>query len=159
MSSEPFPPAAPAPRRLPDVAATHAFAGEVAAELEAGPARVVGLVGDLGAGKTEFVRGLARALGLPASEPIASPSYLLLDVHRGGRRPLAHYDAYFMQSADDIERAGLSELLREGCVVAVEWAERVAEALPANTLWIELAEAGDGHVARRLAGRPDGSGR
>ncbi len=124
-------------RTLPDVAATHALAAEVAARLR--PGDVVALVGELGAGKTEFVRGLAAALGVPAADGVCSPSYLLLNLHAGGRPPLAHFDAYFMQGADDIERAGLPELLAQGWVAAVEWADRVPGSLPAGAVWIRLA--------------------
>src|SRR5262245_38332768 len=114
---------------LPDVAATHRLAAQVAETL--GPGGVLALTGELGAGKTELTRGLARALGVPGSVPVCSPSYLLLNLYRGGRLPLAHFDAYFMQGADDLERAGLAELLAEGWVAVVEWADRVAPALPA----------------------------
>ena len=132
--------------QLPDLAATHALAGRLAARLGAGD--VLALVGELGAGKTELVRGLARALDVPADVPVCSPSYLLLNLYPGGRVPLAHYDAYFMAGPDDLERAGLADLRREGHVVVVEWADRVRSALPPDALWVQL-EAGDGPAARR----------
>lgn len=119
-----------AARLLPDLAATRAWAAELARDLRAGD--VLALVGDLGAGKTELVRGLAAALGCPADTPVCSPSYLLLNVYRGGRLPLAHYDACFMDSDDDLERAGLSEQLASGAAAVVEWADRVPDALPAH---------------------------
>ncbi|MFT7464580.1 MAG: tRNA threonylcarbamoyladenosine biosynthesis protein TsaE [Pseudohongiellaceae bacterium] len=122
---------------LPDVAATHALAARLAAELR--PGDVLALVGDLGAGKTEFTRGLGLALGLPPEVAVCSPSYLLLNLYDGGRLPLAHVDAYFMEGPDDLERAGLADLLADGWVMVVEWAERVAEALPAHTRWIQLS--------------------
>jgi tRNA threonylcarbamoyladenosine biosynthesis protein TsaE len=133
-------------RRLADVAATHALAAEIAAR--ARPGDVVALVGELGAGKTEFVRGLARALEVPATAPICSPSYLLLNVYRGGRLPLGHFDACFMHSADDLERAGFAELRAEGCLIVIEWADRVAEALPRESCWIELRVTDAGGVQR-----------
>ena len=80
MSSEPG-------RRLDGVEATHALAAEVAARLR--PGDVIALVGELGAGKTEFVRGLSRALGVPPATPVCSPSYMLLNLYSGGRLPLA----------------------------------------------------------------------
>jgi tRNA threonylcarbamoyladenosine biosynthesis protein TsaE len=121
---------------LPDLAATHALAARLAAGLR--PGDVLALTGELGAGKTEFTRGLARALGVSESVGVASPSYLLLNVYRGGRHPLAHFDAYFMRSDDDLERAGLAELRREGCLVVIEWADRVAGGVPAEARWLEL---------------------
>ena len=110
-------------RHLPDVAATHALAAEVAAR--AGPGAVIGLVGELGAGQTEFVRGLARALDVPEEAGVCSPSYLLLNLY-AGPRPVAHYDAYFMDGTDDLERAGLDDHCREGGVTEAEgWVARV----------------------------------
>ena len=133
---------------LPDVAATHALAARLAGAL--GPGDVLALVGSLGAGKTEFTRGLARALGVSDDAPVCSPTYLLLNVYRGGRLPCAHFDAYLMDSEDDLERAGFDDLRRDGHVVVIEWADRVPEALPPETLWIHLepAEDGAGRVAR-----------
>jgi len=138
---------------LPDVAATHRLARRLADALQ--PGAVLALTGELGAGKTELTRGLARALDVPGSVAVCSPSYLLLNLYRGGRLPLAHFDAYFMQGADDLERAGLAELLAQGWVVVVEWADRVAEALPVDALWIELepGETGPGSRVARLATR------
>jgi len=140
----------PSEHLLPDVAATHALAASLARELRAGD--LVALCGDLGAGKTEFTRGLAEALGVPASVPVCSPSYLLLNLYPGGRLPIAHFDAYFMHAPDDLERAGLHDLLASGHLVVVEWADRVAEVLPAEARWIELLPEGTGRRAR--CGRP-----
>lgn len=142
-----------ATRLLPDLAATHALAAELARGLQAGD--VLALVGDLGAGKTELVRGLAAALGCPPDTPVCSPSFLLLNVYRGGRLPLAHYDACFMESDDDLERAGLSELLACGAVAVVEWADRVPGALPAHAQWLAL-EPVPGHEGARLVRRLPG---
>jgi len=132
---------------LPDVSATHELARELAGSLE--PGDVLALVGELGAGKTEFVHGLSRALQVPRDVPVSSPSYLLLNVYRGGRLPLAHFDAYFMAGADDIERAGLAELRAEGCAVVIEWADRVRGALPEDTRWLTLEPGRGGEGTRR----------
>ncbi|MHC5209927.1 MAG: tRNA (adenosine(37)-N6)-threonylcarbamoyltransferase complex ATPase subunit type 1 TsaE [Planctomycetota bacterium] len=126
---------------LEDLAATHALAARLAGELR--PGDVVALTGELGAGKTEWTRGLARALDVPEQVSVASPSYLLLNVYRGGRHPIAHFDAYFMQSDDDLERAGLAEAIREGCIVVIEWADRVAAAVPPGARWLDLQPAAD----------------
>ena len=136
---------------LPDVEATQRLARRLAGGLRAGS--VVALTGELGAGKTELTRGLARALGLPAAD-VCSPSYLLLNLYRGGRLPVAHFDAYFMQGADDLERAGLAELLAEGWVAVVEWADRVASALPAGTQWVALGPGESGPGSRLASVRP-----
>jgi tRNA threonylcarbamoyladenosine biosynthesis protein TsaE len=130
---------------LADLAATHALAARLAAELR--PGDVLALTGELGAGKTEFTRGLAHALGVPSEAGVASPSYLLLNVYRGGRLPIAHFDAYFMRSGDDLERAGLPEAMREGCLIVIEWADRVEASVPRHARWLEL-RAGDTPDAR-----------
>ncbi len=131
---------------LADIAATHALAAQLAAELGEGGA--IGLVGELGAGKTEFVRGLAAALGVPEEGGVCSPSYLLLNLYEG-RKTVAHYDAYFMEGIDDIERAGLNEHLKQGAVVVVEWADRVQAALPDDTRWVHLGSGAAGPGSRR----------
>ncbi len=141
-----------AERLLPDVAATHAFAAELAEGLR--PGDVLALVGDLGAGKTELVRGLVAALGAPADTAVCSPSFLLLNVYRGGRLPVAHYDAYFMDSSDDLERAGLNDQLRAGALAVVEWADRVPEALPRGARWLELLHVTGDAGARRVRPLP-----
>jgi tRNA threonylcarbamoyladenosine biosynthesis protein TsaE len=133
--------------RLIGVEATHALAARVADDLR--PGMVIGLVGDLGAGKTEFTRGLVQALDVPRDQTVCSPSYLLLNVYEGGRLPVAHFDAYFMDGPDDLERAGLDDLRRSGHVIVVEWADRVLEVLPRDTLWFQL-EAGDQPDERRV---------
>lgn len=90
-----------------------------------GPGDAVLLFGPLGAGKTRFVRGLARGLGIDANE-IRSPSYTLIDEHVG-RLTLYHVDL-FRLSADALVDLGLEELFAADQVVAVEWAERLEEA-------------------------------
>ncbi len=132
---------------LHDVEATHALAARVAAVRRGGD--VIALRGELGAGKTEFVRGLAAALGAGQADVVCSPSYLLLNVYAEGSVPLAHFDAYFMSSSDDLERAGFDELRRAGHLVAIEWAERVEDALPDDTLWVDLRPLGDTPDGRR----------
>ena len=138
---------------LDDVAATHALAARLARDLQ--PGDVLALVGDLGAGKTEFTRGLGLALELPPDVAVCSPSYLLLNLYAGGRLPLAHVDGYFMEDGDDLERAGLADLLADGWVVVVEWAERVADALPEHTRWIHLSPGPDPGSRRVTLGGPE----
>jgi tRNA threonylcarbamoyladenosine biosynthesis protein TsaE len=99
-------------------------AGEaLARELDAGD--VVGLVGELGAGKTVFIQGLARGLGVPPEVPVTSPTFTLVNEYRGGRLPLFHVDLYRLEREDQLEDVGLDELYRRGDgVVAVEWFDR-----------------------------------
>lgn len=84
---------------------------------------VIALSGDLGAGKTQLVRGLARGLDCPAR--VHSPTFTLVNEYRGGRLPLFHLDLYRLESAEQIRRAGLEEFLQPEGVAVIEWAERL----------------------------------
>jgi tRNA threonylcarbamoyladenosine biosynthesis protein TsaE len=100
---------------------------------------LLALQGDLGAGKTHFVRGLARGLGLATGTAVPSPTFTIaqrFDLPDG--RVLEHIDAYRLGGVSELEAAGLDELCGSGRVTCVEWAGRVAEALPADRLEIEL---------------------
>ena len=85
--------------------------------------QVIGLSGDLGAGKTQLVKGIARGLGIPAR--VHSPTFALLNEYSGGRLPLFHLDLYRLNNADEVASAGLEVFLAEPAGVAVvEWIER-----------------------------------
>ena len=83
---------------------------------------MIGLSGELGAGKTQFVKGLARGLGIPGR--VLSPSFVLVNVYSGGRLTLFHLDLYRLDTPEQIAAAGLEEYLRPEGVTVVEWAER-----------------------------------
>jgi tRNA threonylcarbamoyladenosine biosynthesis protein TsaE len=84
---------------------------------------VIGLTGDLGAGKTEFVKGIARGLGV--TEKVLSPTFALVHEYMSGRLPLFHIDLYRLESASQIISAGLEEYLyRPTGVTVIEWIER-----------------------------------
>ena len=83
---------------------------------------VIGLTGDLGAGKTQLVKGLARGLGI--TNRVVSPTFALVNEYRGGRLPLFHLDLYRLESRAQISGAGLEEYLNPAGVTVVEWAER-----------------------------------
>ncbi len=117
------------------VAETEAVAADLARSLVAGD--VVALEGDLGAGKTQFVRGLLRGLGGDA-RLVSSPTYVLLNVYPGGRLTLFHIDAYRTAGPDDLAGIGFDELLDEGGVVAVEWPARLGDLLPAHRYTVRL---------------------
>ncbi len=105
---------------------------------------MVALVGDLGAGKTTLVRGLAQGLDLDDPDAVASPTYLLVIEH-AGPTPLLHADAYLPgKLAGFLADGGLDYLWNANAVVAVEWADRVRDLLPADALWVELAPSPTG---------------
>ena len=87
------------------------------------PGWVLGLSGELGAGKTQLVKGLARGLGFPGR--VHSPTFALVNSYAGGRLPLVHLDLYRLGTAEEIAAAGLEEFLRDRSgVTVIEWAER-----------------------------------
>jgi len=89
---------------------------------------IIALTGDLGSGKTAFVQGLARGLEVPADYYITSPTFTLINEYPG-RLPLFHVDLYRLNSISDFEDIGLDELLYDQAVVAIEWADKLDEAL------------------------------
>lgn len=98
---------------------------------------VVALLGDLGAGKTVFAGGLARGLGVPASVMVTSPTFTVAKAYRA-KVPLDHLDAYHLRGLSDLEAAGFEEMGGEGRVLCVEWADRVADALPPDRLEVTI---------------------
>jgi tRNA threonylcarbamoyladenosine biosynthesis protein TsaE len=127
------------------VAETQAVAAALAWTL--GPGSAVALHGNLGAGKTQFVRGLVAELGANP-RAVSSPTYVLLNIYEGGRLTVYHLDAYRVSGAEDFEGIGFGELLEQGGVVVVEWADRVAELMPAGTIHVRIEHAGE--TARRI---------
>ena len=112
-----------------------ALGQQLAETLQGG--EVLGLVGDLGAGKTHLVQGILRGLG--AADPAASPTFSLVHEHADGRIPAAHFDFYRMKSAEEALGMGWDEYLSSGSVLLVEWADRFDGALmPADTRWLVL---------------------
>jgi len=108
-------------RRTASEAETAAVARELAASLDAGA--VVLLHGDLGAGKTVFVRGLAEGLGVEP-DAVSSPTFTIVQEYRGGRLPLFHVDLYRLDDPREIEDLGLDEIAAGG-VLAIEWADKL----------------------------------
>jgi len=100
---------------------TGAVGSELATTLARGD--VVLLIGDLGAGKTAFVRGLAEGLGI-ASDQVSSPTFTLVQEYRAGRVPLVHVDLYRLDDPREIDDLGLDEIAEEA-VLAIEWADKL----------------------------------
>jgi tRNA threonylcarbamoyladenosine biosynthesis protein TsaE len=132
---------------LGDEAATRAAGGAFAHALaaNAGSGAFLTLAGELGAGKTTFVRGLLAALGVPG--PIRSPTYTLLESYGAGARTVHHLDWYRLAGDDELESLGFRDLLADDWIVA-EWPERAPDAARAADVQIRLEYAADG--GRRL---------
>jgi tRNA threonylcarbamoyladenosine biosynthesis protein TsaE len=104
------------------------------------PGAVLLLSGDLGAGKTAFVKGLAEGLGIEA-EDVTSPTFTLVHEYRGGRLPLIHVDLYRLDRAD-LDEIGLDQDLADQGIIAVEWAERMSRPI-AGAISVSIADLGD----------------
>ena len=103
------------------------------------PGAIVLLSGDLGAGKTAFVRGLAEGLGIDPDD-VTSPTFTLVHEYRGGRLPLIHVDLYRLDRAE-LDEIGLDQDLAATGVTAVEWSDRLARAIAGATL-VKIDDAG-----------------
>ena len=120
-------------------AETEALGAALAEELK--PGAVVAFTGDLGAGKTAFIRGLARGLGI--GERVTSPTFTIVNEYEGGRLPLFHFDMYRLDSADELFDIGWEDYLARGGVCAVEWSEKVSEALEPGAIRVDIRRGGD----------------
>lgn len=94
---------------------------------------LIGLIGELGCGKTVFVQGLAEGLEVPAEYYITSPTFTLINEYPG-RLKLFHVDLYRLEGISDFEDIGLDEILQDQAVIAVEWADKMADALSGDCL-------------------------
>ncbi len=119
---------------------TERFAAEFAKRLKG--AEVIAFKGDLGAGKTCFTRGLATGLGFTGE--VNSPTFSIVNEYLGGRLPLYHFDMYRISGWEDLYTTGFFEYMDEGGVLAVEWSENIAAALPEDTIFIEISKTGEG---------------
>ena len=117
---------------------THRIAAVLAASLQ--PGAVVLLCGDLGAGKTAFVRGLAHGLGIDPTD-VTSPTFTLVHEYRGGRLPLVHVDLYRLEQADLDDLGMDSELAAQG-VLAIEWSERLVRRA-SGAVAVEIVATGE----------------
>lgn len=129
---------------------TRAYGAKLAGVLQAGDLLV--LTGPLGAGKTVLVQGIGAGLGVRG--PVLSPTFVIARVHRGGRLPLVHVDAYRLASIEEVDDLDLDVDLADS-VLVVEWGSGKVEQLADARLDIELARAPDSE-SRTLTVRPHG---
>ena len=111
------------------------------------PGDVIALDGDLGAGKTCFVQGLASALGI--SQRVTSPTFTLVHEYEG-RWPMVHLDVYRLQSFQEVLDLGFEELLDPSAILVIEWGEAVAPLLPRRCMMVDLRGIPDGPQEDRL---------
>ena len=126
-------------RETNSAAETRALGEEVAERLQ--PGDVVVLEGELGAGKSELARGIAKGLGV--TETVTSPSFTILNVYESGRCPLYHFDWYRLESEDELYELGMDEYLGGDGIAVVEWAGRCPDAVPEKVIRISLEVTGE----------------
>ena len=100
------------------------------------PGGVVAFFGDLGAGKTTFVRGMCKGVGYEGE--VSSPTFAIVHEYLGGRIPIYHFDMYRVQSVEDLYSCGYYDYLGHG-LLAVEWSENVEQALPDDAIRVTMA--------------------
>ncbi len=105
------------------------------------PGTVLALEGDLGMGKTCLTAGIAAGLGYPGD--VNSPTFALVNEYRGGRLPLFHFDMYRVDSWEDLYSTGYFDYLEQDGVLAVEWSENIAAALPDDTVTVTIRRVDD----------------
>lgn len=110
------------------------LAKDLAAGLKAGD--IIALIGDIGTGKTTFVKAIAKALGI--SETVSSPTFTIVREYRSGKFPLFHFDVYRLSNEDEFYDIGAEEYLYGDGITIIEWADIVEDALPLNAMIIEI---------------------
>ena len=114
---------------------------------------VVAYLGELGAGKTAFTRGLARGLGFTGT--VTSPTFALINEYIGGRLPLYHFDMYRISGWEDLYSTGFFEYAEQGGVIAAEWSENIENALPADTVTVSFEQTGENERLINIDGACD----
>lgn len=134
---------------------TEALGARLARSLRAGD--LVLLEGDLGLGKTVFVRGVAAELGVPP-EDVSSPSFTLVQEYRGGSMPVFHIDLYRLESAEEVGTLGLEDILGGGGLALVEWGERLPPFYRRECTVVRFYDRGEGarqiEIVRRTTRPP-----
>jgi len=105
------------------------------------PGDVVALVGDLGTGKTQFIKGLAEGAGVRKATYVSSPSFTLINEYPG-RIPLYHIDLFRLESEKEAEGLGLEEYVHGNGITAIEWADKISSLLPEELLLVEIRYEG-----------------
>jgi tRNA threonylcarbamoyladenosine biosynthesis protein TsaE len=109
-------------------------AAELTKDLRAGD--IVLLEGDLGAGKTTFVKGLAKGLKAD-SKNVVSPTFVLMNIYKG-KLPIYHFDLYRLEKPEELASLNIDEYLQSDGIAVIEWPKRLGDQIPQNTYWIEF---------------------
>jgi len=117
---------------------TRALGEKLGAKLQ--PGAVIACIGELGAGKTCFLQGLARGLGV--SSAVTSPTFVLVNQYRG-RLPVFHLDAYRTEALTEVLELGLEEMMHGDGVTVIEWADKILPLLPPGTVMVRIRGLGD----------------
>ena len=128
-----------------DVIETEALGEKLAKQLQ--PGSVLAYFGDLGAGKTAFTRGLARGLGCTGR--VTSPTFTIVNEYEGPI-PLFHFDMYRLGDSDELFDIGWEDYLARGGVCAVEWSERIEDALPTDAVVVTIRRCEENDDWRRI---------
>ncbi len=121
---------------LPTLAATQRLAVQLAEQMK--PPLTMALIGNLGAGKTQLIRFLSEAAGIPAEE-VTSPTYVLLQRYRG-KFDIYHFDFYRLSSAAEAWDLGIDELYEQNVLIVIEWADKFPECMPEDHLRLMLEQ-------------------
>lgn len=116
--------------------------------------QVIAFRGDLGAGKTCFTKGLAK--GLEYSGQVISPTFAIVNEYIGGRLPLYHFDMYRISSWEDLYSSGFFEYMESGGIVAAEWSENIENALPDNTVYVEIEKITENERKIKIYSKEEG---
>lgn len=118
---------------------TEEFAQSIALRLQ--PNDCIAFIGPMGMGKTAFVRGLAKGLGITGE--VSSPTFSLVNEYSGEKVTLYHFDMYRVNSLDDLYSTGFFDYLESGNILAIEWSENIDFALPENAIYIQIQRIDD----------------
>lgn len=124
---------------------------ELAAKL--GPQSIVALYGDLGAGKTAFVRGLARGLGI--KKKVLSPTFTIVNELSENGKTLIHFDMYRLSGSDELFDIGWEDYLQRNCIIAVEWSEIVDDIYTGEEIRVRIEKLGDNERRISFGGNID----
>jgi tRNA threonylcarbamoyladenosine biosynthesis protein TsaE len=116
------------------------------------PGDVVALAGELGTGKTQFIKGVAAGVGVGKSTYITSPSFTLIHEYPG-KIPFCHIDLYRLKTEREVEELGLEEYFQRGGVTAIEWADKISSLLPKEMLWIHIYYTGEYTRSLKILGK------